>query len=471
MISRSEFREMVKRDPDGAYDLFVAVHQRLEALEARLAKDSTNSSRSPSTDLSRKRSSKKRSLREPTDRHPGGQPGHEGCTLEPVEQPDFIVKHRPGRCPECDHDLAAVEAVERFGRQVFDLPPMVYLVTEHQVETVVCPCCQAVCRGHCPEGVTQPTQYGPGVMALALYANVVQLLPLRRVQQLFRDLFGSGPSEGTLVNERARAFQKLAPFDAAAREALLLAEVVHFDETGARVNLKAEWIHTACTELLTLYARHPHRGRQALLEIDILPRFHGVAIHDGLSAYRCLPYPCQHGTCNAHHLRELKAMEDIHKQSWARQMMVLLRFAYGLVKRAKAAGQKSLDPAVLTRIEAVYKQIVERGLKENPRPEPTGKGGRPKLSEARNLLERLAKYPEDVLRFASDFRVPFDNNQAERDIRMVKLQQKTSGCFRSEEGADQFLRIRGYVSTLAKHGLGLLHGLREVCRGAPIIPF
>jgi transposase len=355
-------------------------------------------------------------------------------------------------------------------RQVFDLPPLRLQVTEHQALNYVCPHCQAVNQADFPANVTQPVQYGPGILGLCVYLTHYQLLPLARTEQLLTDLFGKSPCEGTLASAHARCHDALALVEAAIKKAITTARVAHFDETGVRVEALLQWLHVACTHRLTYYARHQKRGRAAFTELDILSHFTGVSVHDYLASYRCEDYPCLHALCNAHLLRELTALWETTRQTWTQRMSALLLCLKRAKEQAQAAGQTHLHPQMLARCGSLYRRILEGALKKNPPPKPTGKRGRPGKGPLRCLLERLDTHQSEVLRFASNFAVPFDNNQAERDLRMVKVRQKVSGCFRSGTAADHFCRIRGYIGTLRKQGIDIIEALRSLFAGNPICP-
>jgi len=438
---------------------------RVNALEAHRRKDSHNSSKPPASDGLAK---KTQSLRRPSGRPSGGQPGHPGTTLRFTPCPDAVVVHTPDTCAGCGAALAAVPESSQEARQVHDLPPLRLVVTEHQALTKVCPHCQTRTAARFPAGVTQPIQYGPGIRALAVYLHEYQLLPLARTQELLADLFGCSLCEGTLGNALATCFERLAPVEAAIQTALIGAPVVHFDETGARVAGKTQWLHQAGTERWTYYAVHPKRGRAAMDAIGILPRFRGTSVHDGWGAYA--GYDCRHALCNAHHLRELIYVAEQTQQPWAPAMIALLREIKGAVATAQGAGQVALPAVQRAVFVDRYAALVAEGLAANPPPAPTGQRGRPKQSAAKNLLDRLDRRREQVLAFMDDFAVPFDNNLAERDLRMMKVRQKISGCFRTEGGAATFCRIRGYISTLRKQGEHVLTALQSLFVGQPRLP-
>lgn len=446
-----------------------ALQARVKELEDRLALDSHNSSKPPSTDNSRRRT---RSLRQPSGKKPGGQPGHPGQTLQLSASPDQVVKHRPEQCATCGASLAEATVTDVARRQVIDLPPLKLEVVEHQVVQLQCPCCGQANAGEFPPAVEHMVQYGPRLQGLGVYLLARQLLPYERIQETLTDLFGAAPSAGTLQSAVERCAVRLAPLEAKIKVAISKAAVAHFDESGFYVEGQRKWLHVASTAQLTHYGCHANRGKKATDELDILPQFRGRAVHDAWSTY--LAYEdCSHAFCNSHHLRELTFLEEQDGQAWAPEMKQLLLAGKGEVATAQAAGQSQLAGPVLQALQERYQQILAAGFGQNPlpaAPRPPGHKGRRKKSKARNLLERLDGQREAVLAFLQDFRVPFDNSQAERDIRMLKVQQKISGCFRSDHGATAFCRIRGYLSTLQKQGHPLLAALERVFMGNPLTP-
>jgi transposase len=442
---------------------------RVQELEARLSKDSHNSNKPPSSD-GLKKPKKPVNLRQKTDRRSGGQPGHPGHTLELVDNPDHTHVVAPTTCTTCGYSLQDAQVVGKEKRQVFDLPPPQLEVTEYQALSCVCPHCNALNQGQFPEGVTQPAQYGPQLLGLGVYLNQYQLLPIARTEELISDLLGQSPSQGTLMAAVARCSDALKPVEGAIKTAATASNVLNSDETGVRVSKQLHWIHVACTSTLTFYAHDPKRGREAFNTIGILPYYHGTSVHDCLSSYHDPTYTCTHALCNVHLLRELLGLYETTHQTWTQRMRSLLLSLKRAKEDAQAQGKSALDPALLLRYRTLYQRMVERGLKLNPCPKRTGKRGHPANGEARSLLLRMQRYEDAVLRFAIDFAVPFDNNQAERDLRMIKVHEKVSGCFRSSDGADHFCRIRGYISTMRKQGGNILEALRSVFLGNPIYP-
>jgi transposase len=455
--------------------MIASLTARLEELEDRLAKNSRNSSKPPSSDPLTK--PKPKSLRGRSGKKPGGQKGHPGSTLSLVENPEHVVVHDPEECKRCGRVLVGVEALGYERRQVVDVPPLALWVTEHRAQRKRCAGCGQVSRAPFPAEASATVVYGPRVKALMVYLMEYQLLPYERTSELLEDLFGGGsagvvaPGVGTLHSALEGCFEGLKETEEAIKEGLRRAQVSHFDETGLRVEGEGMWVHVASTDELTHYAVHPKRGSEATRQIGILPLFRGIAVHDGLSAYWHYEQCAGHALCNAHHLRELTFLEEEHAQQWAGRMKALLLEIEEAVRKETDRGGRCLAPARrVEEFEMRYQKLLEAGLKANPPPIRTGKRGRPKQSKGKNLLDRLEKHRCEVLRFMNDFSVPFDNNQAERDIRMVKVRQKVSGCFRTIEGAAMFCRIRGYISTVRKQGENVLAALERVFMGAPLIP-
>ena len=474
-ISREEIRAVYAQGEDavitsveGLLERIGQLEARIKALENQRQKDSRNSSKPPSSDGFGKRT---KSLRSKSERKSGGQKEHPGSTLEWSEAVDEVVAHRVMQCEGCGASLADVAVSNWDLRQVHDLPPLRLIISEHQAEEKCCPCCGVLSRAIFPPNVNSVVQYGCGIKGLMVYLMEGQLLPSQRVCELLQEVWGCEVSEGTLYNARQRCFEELAPVELCVKTALQTAAVVHFDETGMRVNGQLFWLHVACTSGLTYYFIHPKRGQKAMEAMDILPHFEGIGVHDGWASYA--QYDCAHSACNAHHLRDLIFIVERYQQPWAQDMIELLIEGKQSVAAAIATGKTTLAPEVLTDLEIRYQAIVAQGLKANPpppQPEAAQSKGRTKQTPSKNLLDRLQSQKEQVLRFVYDFRVPFDNNQAERDIRMVKLKQKISGGFRSQEGAQRFGRIRGYISSMRKQGQKLLDVLRQVFLGQPVLP-
>ena len=443
---------------------------RIQALEDQLAKNSSNSSKPPSSDGYSKPAPK--SLRKRHGRKRGGQPGHTGNTLKAVESPDQIEMHQIKECEYCHDSLDDVDVKKYEQRQVFDIPKVKIMVTEHRSEIKVCPHCGKKNKANFPEAVTQPVQYGPEIKAQIVYLNQYQLIPLERTSEIMEAFYGHRLSEASLIAAGQAVAEGVEPVNEAIRRHIIMQEdVVHFDETGLRLDGKTHWLHSASTERLTYYTVHKKRGQQAMDEVGILANLKGCAVHDGWRSY--FKYNANHGLCNVHHLRRLNFLLERYPQEWVKPMIDLLMKIKETVDKAKENKETNLSQEQLTKFENEYDRLVEEGLEANPLREPEEgvpkKRGRVKQTPSRNLLETFEIHKDFVLAFMYDFRVPFDNNLAERDIRMMKLKQKISGCFRSYRGAESFCSIRGYVSTAKKNGLQALDAIRLVLDGKPYV--
>jgi transposase len=449
--------------------LIATLQARVAELERRLGRDSSNSSKPPSSDGLRKPARAERRAAERAEgRRPGKQPGTPGAHLAQVAEPDEVVWHAPGRCGGCGADLTDAPVVGVQARQVFDLPPLRLLASEHRAERRRCGCGTATAAAF-PDHVRAAACYGPGVRALVCYLCVHQHLPVDRAAQLLGDVLGAPLATGTLAAVVAEGAAGLVGFVEAVRAQLAGAPVAHFDETGARVAGRLHWVHSASTSLLTLLSVHAKRGKVAMDQAGVLPGFGGVAVHDGWSPY--WRYDVTHALCGAHLLRELEAITEEPGQGWAAGMAELLVDVKLAGDRARAAGLPRVDDTARARLHARYERLLADGQAANPPPPATDRrGGRTRRSPAARLLARLDAHREEVLRSLDDTRVPFDNNQGERDLRMVKLQQKISGCWRTPAGAEAFLALRSYVATARKHEMNPLAVLGQLFEGHPWLP-
>lgn len=450
---------------------FVILAERIQKLEDQLAKNSRNSGKPPSSDGFDKPAPY--SLRKRSRRKSGGQPGHAGYKLEMVKQPDHIETHKVTQCVHCQKSLKRqkVERIEK--RQVFDLPKVRMEVTEHQAQVKRCSGCGKETRAGFPKEVNQVAQYGTEAKSQMTYLNHEQHIPLKRTCDVFEEFYGHRPAEGTIYAAGAEVAQIVRPTTEAIKEHLTLCEeVIGTDETGMRIDGKLYWLHATCTTLLTYYAYHQKRGKVAMDAINILPRFKGRVLHDDLPSY--FQYDFLHALCNAHHLRVLLFLQERYRQKWIEPLIVLLLKIKKKVETVQRKNQTELSERQKANYFAQYDKLIQQGLRANPAPKVSnrkpGQRGRLKQTPARNLLVRLKEHKAGVLAFMVDFKVPFDNNQSERDLRMMKVKQKISGCFRSEEGAGIFCTIRSYLSTARKNGRMALSVLRLAFMGTPYLP-
>jgi len=444
----------------------------LQELQARLAKSSRNSSKPPSSD-GYGRVPRTASLRTSGGKPHGGQPGHAGQTLMAVEHPERTVTYEVPICAHCQASLQGIEVVGYEERQVFDIPAIRIEVTAHRAEIKVCPACGTPSKGTFPDAVTQAVQYGPTVQTWASYFPNYHHMPVERTTEIFEDLVQHRVSEATVLKASEQLDTCIAPSTEAVKEMLRDAEVLHVDESGLRVRGKLHWLHVACTDRLTSYEVHAKRGHEAMDDAGILGEFSGTVVHDHWKPY--FQYDeCNHALCNAPHLRELRFINQQYQQAWAHDMAELLLEIKAAVEATPEPAMR-LSPPELAAFEKRYDAVVQAGFEANPAPGPTTEGekhkrGRPKQPPPVNLLIRLRDFKGQVLAFMSDFHVPFDNNQGERDIRMVKVKQKVSGGFRTLEGAKRFGRIRGYLSTARKQAKNVFEAIRDAFDGNPFIP-
>jgi transposase len=463
-ITREEFHEVYIQGEEAAFKLFEKLIERINvleekvaALEARINKDSHNSSKPPSTDWNRT----PKSLRQQSGKPSGGQPGHEGRSLKQVTKPHHIQDHPLRGTCECGRDLSKGKRRGYERRQVFDIPKPAMEVTEHRAETQEC-ACGRLHTAEFPKGVDAPVQYGRNIRSMLVYLSQYQLLPQKRITEAMADLFSVTISEGTVNKTIRKAYDRLEATEEAIKKAIQGSPIVHGDETGMYIGGKRWWQHGFSTMLFTYFFCHLKRGKTALWEDGILERFFGRLMHDGWMSY--FDFDCLHALCNVHHLRELVFLSEQCRQRWAETMIKHLCHIKKAVDRAKTAGRKQLAPQTLQRYRNRYDSIVACGNRANPpqtERKMTGSRGRIKQTPARNLLDRMQKYSDETLSFMYDFNVPFVNNLSERDLRMSKVKQKVSGCFRSTFGAQAFCRIRGYISTVRKHGFNVFDQIVE----------
>ena len=419
----------------------------------RLGQNSSNSSKPPSQDPNRQKKKKR------NRKKPGGQNGHTGKTLAKVDNPDDTIEHKIVDCKKCNKNLSSQETERYETRQVFDIE-IKRIIIEHKAEIKTCRGCGTVNTGNFPVEVNKSVQYGSGVKSLSTYMSMYQLIPYKRVEDFFRDQIGLPISSGSIFNFNMEAYVKLQDFETLLKEKLHNSPLNHCDETGININGKKAWLHCVSNSKWTYLYPHNKRGSEAMDEMGILPKYGGIICHDHWKPY--YRYDCTHALCNSHHLRELEYAYEQDKQRWAKSMMKLL---VEINKAVNKTGGK-LPEVEIKRYQKRYRTILSKGEKECPLPEKVpGKRGRMKKSKSRNLLERLRDYENDVLLFMKNPIVPFTNNQAENDIRMTKVQQKISGCFRSMDGAKIFCRIRSYLSTARKNSVSSHQAMRMLFIG------
>ncbi len=427
----------------------------IRLLANKIGLNSQNSSKPPSTDLN----GKKNPNRKKSTRKTGGQPGHVGTTLEQIPEPDNVDSLKIDRrtLPKGDYVNGCIEK-----RQVFDIDISRW-VTEYQAEVLIDKLTAKRYVASFPDGVTKAVQYGNQLKAHAVYMSQYQLLPYNRVQEFFSDQMGIPISEGSIYNFNLEAYNKAKSFEDITKQNLKDAPLLHVDETGININGDGHWLHCATNATWTLFSAHKNRGNNATDSVGVLPEFKGVLCHDHWKPYYCYT-DCLHALCNAHHLRELNRAWEQDEQEWAKQLKTFLEDTNRLVHKRGGKLQKKESAQCWQE----YRELLKRAEFECPPPDEknrNGKRGRLKRSKARNLLERFINFEEDVLRFMDNEIVPFTNNQGERDIRMTKVHQKISGCFRSMKGAEMFCRIRGYLSTCRKQGMNSGYAMELLFNG------
>ncbi|USE36146.1 IS66 family transposase [Endozoicomonas sp. SCSIO W0465] len=466
------------------------LEERCRELEEKVGKNSQNSSKPPSSDGYQKpcknsnspdhsddlsadkgtdpsdEKPNPKSLRQSSGNKAGGKKGHQGTCLKQVDIPDYIEYLPVKECNKCQASLLDSEPVKYIERQVFEPGrPGEFEVTAHRAEVKICTC---GCRNQAefPEGVTAAAQYGSATQAMAVYLNQYHFLPFKRVSEYFNTLYKMSVSAGTVANFVARTYENLASTEEVIRDALRESSVAGADETGMRAEGSLHWLHVMRDEQWTLYYLSEKRGREAMDTMGILLTFAGVLVHDHWKSY--FAYAATHVLCNAHHLRELLGVVDRDSNQLALRLMKLLRLSWHYCKGFKTIGMLQMPSVVCERIEKIYDRLLQRALMkevvymEKQREELKRK--KVKNTKAYNLFKRLTEFKAETLRFMSDFTIPFDNNGSERDVRMAKLKQKISGCFRSADGGSMFARIRSYLSSARKQGMDIYQSLHRAVR-------
>lgn len=438
-----------------------ALKNQVAELSRLLGQNSGNSSLPPSSDRGKQPTRQQR--RRGSGRKPGKQPGAPGSTLDMVADPDEVIDHLPGACVGCGADLHDAECAGVMVRQVRDVPLVQVRVTEHRMHKRACSC-GAVTTAAAPAGVDGPSCYGPNLRAIAVYLVVYQHVPVERAAQLIADLTGAVPSTGWVSAQVARAADALVDVDKLIKTLITLAAVIGVDETSINIAGKSQWLHVARTDTLTAYHCHQSRGRTAVAEFGVLPAYAGTVVHDALSVYDC--YPATHALCGAHLIRELTAAAEAHPdQHWPAQARSALAELADLAAQARTHELSAIPRRKAAKPLHRYRQAVLVGLAEHPRDYD-----RRKQTKTRNLLERMRDREAEILRFTKDLNVPFTNNGSERDLRPIKTQLKISGCHRSTTTASNWLRVRGYISTVRKNGADVLTALHDAITGNPWTP-
>jgi transposase len=446
----------------------IALKARIAELEARLNKNSNNSSKPPSTDGYKKTI---KNNRVKSGRHTGGQYGHEGHTLLKVENPDHTVDAPIEDHCDCGANLSEVDDIIRT-RQEFELPEIKPIVTEYRTHEKICPQCGKVHKSEFPTHISQPTQYGVKMKGIMTYLTDYQFIPLKRAVETIEEIIGQTVSQGTLVTASEKLYEILEKPVEAIKQQIKKSKVVHFDETGIRSEGKTKWIHVASTETLTYYEMHEKRGTDAAVDIDILPKFNGTAVHDHWKTYYTFK-ECTHSECNSHNLRYLKEIYENFDHAWAKAMAGFLIELKNQVEAMKTEGLTGMEATQSEAWMTIFHSIIKEGIKEDDERSLkvfSKKTGKLLRTKALNLLLKMQKYDIETLAFMYDFDIPFDNNLAERDLRMQKLRQKISGCFRGKEGANVFCRIRSYISTARKNGQKVMESLVNAFKGKPFLP-
>ena len=430
--------------------LIAALTAKVAELEARLNKNSKNSNKPPSSDGPKKSAIKNSRVK--SGRQSGGQPGREGKTLELVPEPDTVVELKPKQACECGGSI--IESASCQTRQVTDIEPIKLLTFEYRAYDGACEACGKTHRASFPDCADGVRSYGDGLSAVAAYLTNYQLLPLKRATELMQDIFGISMSQATVLARSEQAYEMLEKTEGLIADEILASPVAHADETGMRVQGSNHWLHSVGTEKATVYGIRKGRGKKALDDIGVLPRYTGTLVHDHWKSYYGYDQ-CSHAECNAHHLRALRHLHEDLGCEWAGDMASLLLRIKRHVDLCKLFEAERIEQPDIELYIDCYRGILA-GASSDGEAEP---------DESRRMRKRLGEYELEALLFMLDFDVPFTNNLAESDVRMPKTKMKISGCFRTKHGADVFARVRGFISTAKKKGKNILAGLASVFSG------
>ncbi len=471
-MTEQEAIDFCKNDPESAAKIILMVEkleERIKELESRLNMDSTNSSKPPSTN--NKLTKKKKPSNSTSKKKRGAQAGHKGKSLKIVTSPDKTEVLLPTSCSCCGSSLSDIDSLKHEKRQLFDLPEVKMNVTEYQAHSLECKECHTINKAEFPENIKAVTQYGNNLKSFISYLNAYQMLPYERIAETIEDLTSHKMSVGSIYNFLNTHYDKLEEFETTLKQSLLKEDVLHSDETGVNIKAKLHWIHVASSSVMTYYMLHQKRGRVAMDDMEIIPNYAGILVHDHWKPYNNYTN-CTHSYCNAHILRELNGVTEKESVQWSQDMHKLLTDMNIAVHKAKDSDKSEISQAQILNFTKSYEKIIQSANKYYPPPDKNLKKarGRPKQAKGKNLLDRLSKYQDETLRFLSDFRVPFTNNLAERDLRMIKVKEKISGSFASFKGGEIFCRIRSYISTLKKNNISVLQGLKCALAGKVYVP-
>jgi len=440
-------------------------------LKEIINKDSSNSSKPSSTDdrFKDKDKSDKQDSTKKKKRTRGAQKGNPGNNLKKVNNPNFIKVLEVDNCKNCNHSLENIEGHSIVTKQVFDIPKINMEVTEYQQHNKVCPCCNTANKPDFPEYLKSYAQYGDNIKTFIAYLNTYQMIPYARISELVEDFTSHKISSGTIYSILDTFYNKLESYENTIKDLLLKSAVINVDETGTRVKEKLHWTHTVSTSVLTYYMIHQKRGAVAIDDMEILPTYDGIAVHDHWKPYN--KYNCMHSFCNAHHLRELIGVVENENVRWATDMHSLLINMNNYIYKLKENGKISPSKGKIQHFYQLYDNICQSAHKYYPPPpNPTNSKRKPKQSKGKNLLDRFIEYKKETLRFFTNLLVPFTNNLAERDLRMIKVKEKISGTFASFKGAEIFSRIRGFISTVKKNNRSVFKELSNVLSGEIYVP-
>ena len=468
-MTEQEARDIYHQGEEAVVAKFMEFDARLKRLEDMLNMNSSNSSKPPSTD--NKLTKTKKSSTSQSKKKRGAQVGHKGKNLKIVAMPNKTEKLIPVECSCCKNSLTNSSSLKFEKRQLFDLPDVKMHVTEYQAHTVECSRCHTLNKADFPDKINATTQYGDNLKSFVSYLNAYQMLPYERIAETIQDLASHEMSTGTIYNFLNTHYDNLEKFEEVLKNSLLKEDILHSDETGVNIKAKLHWIHVASSSVMTYYMLHQKRGRIAMDDMEIIPNYDGILVHDHWKPYNHYTN-ATHSYCNAHILRELNGITEKESVVWSQDMHTLLTNMNNAVHKAKEGDKEYLSNAQIEKFTKNYEKIIKGALQYYPVPDKTEKKarGKPKQEKGKNLLDRLSKYQEEHLRFLSDFRVPFTNNLAERDLRMIKVKEKISGTFMSFRGGEIFCRIRSYISTLKKNNVAVLQGLKDALNSKPYVP-